>query len=111
MAMATQWFSVRTIVHRAAEREYEERITLWRRADADEAADAALAESAEYARDSGGTDCGLAQVYEVYQDVAGGLRAAADGCEIFSLTRRSDQAPGDYLDSFFDTGQEQQRAI
>ncbi|MBN2624074.1 MAG: hypothetical protein JXA83_11920 [Acidimicrobiales bacterium] len=105
------WFSVRTIVHKPAEGVFEERITLWRRADADRAADAALAESAEYAADVGGVDCGLAQVYEPYGDVVGGLRSPADGCEIFSLVRRSDQSPNDYLDSFFDTGLEQQNSI
>jgi hypothetical protein len=111
MAVTIQWFSVRTIVHRRAEGVFEERITLWRRGDADAAADAALAESAEYAADVSGDDCGLAQVYEPYGDAVGGLRAAADGCEIFSLVRRSDLTPGAYLDAFFDTGREQQHSI
>jgi hypothetical protein len=111
MAGPMHWFSVRTVVHRRSEGAYEERITLWRRADADRAADAALAESAEYAADIGGSDCGLAQVYEPYGDVVGGLRSPADGCEIFSLVRRSSQSPADYLDSFFDTGREVQNAI
>lgn len=110
MADAT-WFSVRTIVHRPAESLFEERITLWRRSDADAAADAALVESAEYAKDVHGEDCGLAQVYEPYGDVVGGLRAPADGCEIFSLARQSDLSPSKYLDSFFDTGREQQLSI
>jgi hypothetical protein len=111
MPATTQWFSVRTIVHRPDDRVFEERITLWRRVDADEAAEAALAESAEYAADVGGEDCGLAQVYEPESDLTGGLRAPADGCEIFSLTRESDLSPGDYLDTFFDTGREQQQLI
>jgi len=111
MAAPTKWFSVRTIVHRGREGVYEERITLWRRADADDAADAALIESAEYAADIGGTDCGLAQVYEPYGDAVGGLRAPADGCEVFSLVRQSDLTPGSYLDAFFDTGREQQNSI
>jgi hypothetical protein len=111
MPATTQWFSVRTIVHRSQEGVYEERITLWRRVDADEAAEAALTESAEYAADVGGTDCGLAQVFEPDDDLSGGLRSPADGCEIFSLTRASDLPPGDYLDTFFDTGREQQQLI
>jgi hypothetical protein len=111
MAATTQWFSVRTIVHRPDEAVYEERITLWRRADTDEAAEAALAESAEYAVDVGGEDCGLAQVYEPEHDLSGGLRAPADGCEIFSLARASELSPADYLDTFFDTGREQQELI
>jgi hypothetical protein len=40
-----------------------------------------------------------------------GLRAAAEGCEIFSLVRQSDLEPGPYLDTFFDTGREQQQMI
>ena len=106
-----QWFTVRTVVHRADERVYQERITLWRRSDPDEAAEAALAESTEYAADEGAVDCGLAQVYEPYGDDVAGLRAAADGCEIFSLVRQSDLDPGAYLDTFFDTGREQQQLI
>lgn len=111
MAASTKWFSVRTIVHRRKEAVFEERITLWRRADADDAADAALRESSEFAAEVDGEDCGLAQVYEPYGDAVGGLRAAADGCEIFSLVRQSDLSPGEYLDSFFDTGREQQHSI
>lgn len=106
-----QWYTVRTVVHRADERVYQERITLWRRADADDAAEAALAESAEYASDEGAIDCGLAQVYEPYGDDVAGLRSAAEGCEIFSLVRQSDLDPGAYLDTFFDTGKEQQQLI
>lgn len=111
MAPPTKWFSVRTIVHRQREGVYEERITLWNRTDADAAADAALAESAVYADEHGGRDCGLAQVYEPYGDAVGGLRAPADGCEIFTLVRQSALAPAGYLDAFFDTGSEQQHSI
>ena len=109
--MAMNWYTVRTIIHRMDERVFQERITLWRRADADDAAEAALAESAEYAADVGGIDCGLAQVFEPYGDDVAGLRAAAEGCEIFSLVRQSDLDPGGYLDTFFDTGREQQHVI
>ena len=59
----------------------------------------------------GGIDCGLAQVFEPYGDDVAGLRAAAEGCEIFSLVRQSDLTPGGYLDTFFDTGREQQHVI
>jgi hypothetical protein len=111
MATTTRWYTVRTVVHRRSENVYEERITLWRADDADEAAESALAESAEYAADVGGDDCGLAQVYEPDDGVTGGLRAAADGCEIFFLARASDLPPGDYLDTFFDTGKEEQQLI
>ena len=111
MADPMHWFSVRTVVFRPREGLYEERITLWRRTDTDEAADAALSESAEYAADVGGQDCGLAQVYEPYGDTVAGLRAAADGSEVFVLVRQSDLPPGDYLDAFFDTGREQQHSI
>lgn len=105
------WYTVRTVVHRRDEQVYQERITLWRRADADAAAEAALAESAEYAADEGAEDCGLAQVFEPYGDDVAGLRSAAEGCEIFSLVRQSELEPGPYLDTFFDTGREQQHVI
>lgn len=110
-AMATNWYTVRTVVHRQDEGVFEERITLWRRSDPDEAAEAALAESAEFATDVGGVDCGLAQVYEPHGDDVGGLRSAAEGCEIFSLVRQSELDPSGYLDTFFDTGREQQHVI
>ena len=97
--MAMNWYTVRTIIHRMDERVFQERITLWRRADADDAAEV------------GGIDCGLAQVFEPYGDDVAGLRAAAEGCEIFSLVRQSDLDPGGYLDTFFDTGREQQHVI
>ena len=106
-----QWFTVRTVVHRRDERVYQERITLWRRATAADAAEAALVERSEYAADEGAVDCGLAQVFEPYGDDVAGLRAAAEGCEIFSLVRQSDLEPGPYLDTFFDTGREQQQMI
>ena len=105
------WYTVRTVVHRRDEQVYQERITLWRRPDADAAAEAALAESAEYAADEGAEDCGLAQVFEPYGDDVAGLRSAAEGCEIFSLVRQSELEPGLYLDTFFDTGREQQHVI
>jgi hypothetical protein len=111
MADPMRWFSVRTVVARPLEGVYEERITLWWRADADAAADAALAASAEYAADQEGSDCGLAQVYEIYGDMVGGLRAPADGSEIYALVRQSDLPPNEYLDAFFDTGREQQHSI
>ena len=37
-------------------------------------------------------------------------RGPAHGAEVFSLMRDSDQAPADYLSSFFDTGREHQGA-
>jgi hypothetical protein len=104
--MATNWYTVRTVVHRADASTYEERITLWRRDTADEAADAALAESAEHAADVGGVDCGLAQVFEPRVEDIAGLRSAASGCEIFALARDSHLDRDKYLDTFFDTGHE-----
>jgi hypothetical protein len=107
MASTPRWYSVRTVTHRRDENVYEERITLWYTDHADEAAESALAESAAHAADVGGDDCGLAQVYEPDVGMTGGLRAAADGCEIFSLARVSVLPPGEYLDTFYDTGQEE----
>ena len=46
---------------------------------------------------------GLAQAYELYDDIA------TEGTEAFSLLRESDLEPDDYLSAFFDTGNERTR--
>lgn len=81
---------------------YEERITLWRAASADEAIARAEEEAEEYAAGIEETPVvylGLAQCFHLFDD-------PGDGAEIFSLMRDSDLDHDDYIDSFFDTGSE-----
>lgn len=81
---------------------HEERVTLWRAKDFAEAIERAEAEAREYAEDLDGKYIGLAQAFRLAVETVG------HGDEIFSLMRRSDLAPSDYLNRFFSTGQEHQ---
>ena len=74
------------------------------------AADSALAiaraedEAARYAADVDAEYLGLAQAFALVDD-------PGDGAEVFSLMRESDlppPPPDEYLDAFFDTGDERQ---
>jgi hypothetical protein len=94
------WFGVRCIIQ-LADGAYEERVTLWRAPDSDEALARAEAEATAYAADNDGRYLGLAQGFELFDE-------PGDGAEVFSLTRVSALEPDDYLDAFFDTGDEQQ---
>jgi hypothetical protein len=94
------WFGVRCIIQ-LADGAYEERVTLWRAPDSDEALARAEAEATDYAADNDGRYLGLAQGFELFDE-------PGDGAEVFSLTRVSGLEPDDYLDAFFDTGDEQQ---
>jgi hypothetical protein len=105
-ADAGAWFSVRCVFQSNDEPPfvYEERITLWRASSADEAITLAEAEAVEYAGDVDSRYVGLAQSYELVDQVG-------QGAEVFSLMRVSELRPGNYLDSFFDTGSERQQTI
>jgi hypothetical protein len=86
---------------------YEERITLWLAASAEEAIERAEVEALEYAgsiEESPGTYLGIAQSYRL-------VDAPADGAEVFSLMRSSTLEPGEYVDAFFDTGTERQETV
>jgi hypothetical protein len=85
---------------------YEERITLWRAQGFDEAIERAEAEAREYAEVLDASYTGLAQAFHLAVEGAVG-----DGDEIFSLMRRNELAPRDYLNRFFSTGQEHQRHV
>ncbi len=103
------WFAVRCIFSvgwppEAAGKAYEERITLWRARSLDEAIARAEEEAQEYAsaiEDAPSTYLRLAQGYQLVDE-------PADGAEAFSLIRSSDLPPDEYLDRFFDTGEERQ---
>ncbi|WP_433797137.1 hypothetical protein [Actinoplanes sp. CA-252034] len=77
---------------------YEERVTLWQAPDFETAIALAETEAEEYAGDLC-TFTGLVQAFHLY-DVPG------HGAEVFSLMRASALPAGDYLDRFFDTGDE-----
>ncbi len=99
-----EWFGVRCVFRwkHAGEEPYEERITLWRAADLDEALALAEADAHEYADRAGIDYLGLAQGY------ASGERELTPGSEVFSLLRDSALAPDEYLDRHFCTGGEHQ---
>jgi hypothetical protein len=83
---------------------YEERVTLFRAADSNEAIRSAEAEIAVYVAD-GGVALPFFQSFELYDDVA----FSGNSVEVFSLIRDSSLAPTKYIDAFFDTGTEHQK--
>ncbi len=94
-----EWFAVRHVI--ANEAAFEERITLWRTASAEDAIARAEREAAEYTNTVGGRALDLFQSYWLPEE-------PADGAEVFSLIRDSELAPDAYLNTFFDTGAEYQ---
>lgn len=107
MSLDSEWYAVRCVFRAVVDvgvTTYEERITLWQAASTAEAIERAEAEAAEYAEAVEDTEIeytGLAQCFHLFDE-------PADGAEIFSLMRDSSLAPEDYLDTFFDTGDEHQ---
>jgi hypothetical protein len=101
-----KWFSVRSVYRHpglAEGREvYEERVVLFKADDFDAAIAMAESEAADYVEDSDNEVLPLFQAHWLFDD-------PADGIEIFSLMRVSDLEPDEYLDHFFDTGQERQQ--
>ena len=82
-------------------RVYEERIILVKATSVDEAISQAEQEAQNYAQDSGGcTYTGFIDVFHIFSEQIG------DSTEIYSLMRRSDLNVKDYLDHFYDTGEE-----
>ncbi len=103
------WFAVRCIFACGwppdLPQRYEERVTLWQAATFDEAIEKAEAEALEYAGaidEAPGTYLGVAQAYK-FDGPPG------EGVEVFSLVRGSDLPPDEYVNAFFDTGDEFQR--
>lgn len=112
MELALDWFSVRcvfavpTAAPASGEGEamtYEERVTLWRASGFDAAIALAEQEAHDYADDVEALYLGLAQAYRLAEP-------PGHGTEVFSLMRDSDLDTEDYLDAFFDTGEERQGA-
>jgi hypothetical protein len=84
---------------------YEERITLWRASEIDEAIGFAESEASTYASEPGSEYLGYCQAYALFDEVQ------ANGVEVFSLLRDSDLEPTQYLDTFFDAGSEREYAV
>ena len=106
--MAVEWYAVRCVFRSAwmesseglppDEHLYEERVTLWQASSPEEAIALAEAEAAEFADDDD-EYLGLAQPFKLFDDLV-------NGAEVFSLMRSSRLEPDEYLDTFFDTGDE-----
>jgi hypothetical protein len=97
------WISVRCIFKATDPSAYEERITLWLADSTQSAIRMAEVEAAQYADQVGFEYVGLAQAYDLKSELVG------SASEVFSLIRKSDLSPPDYIDQFFDTGEEFQQ--
>jgi hypothetical protein len=96
------WFGIRFIFE-ADKEVYEERITVWEADSFVQALARGEADALEYADQISGKYLGLAQAFMMPD-------GCADGNEVFSLIRQSRLKPEAYVDHFFDTGGELQRA-
>ena len=79
-------------------RVYEERITLWQAETFEEAIELAEAEVATYLMDRA-SFAGLSQAFKLFHP-------PGHGVEVYSLLRGSDLDADDYIEAFFDTGNE-----
>ncbi len=102
--MAEDWYGVRTVYRHEALEVYEERVTIWRADSVGAAIALAEDEAAEYSSILDITCLDLVQAYRLADDVG-------SGAEVFSLMRESDLDAERYLDAFFDTGTERNRAV
>jgi hypothetical protein len=105
------WVAVRCVFRTVVDndRVYEERITIWRAEDIDAALDLAEADARDYAQTLSVSPgwpteyTGLAQAYLMTE-------GPKHGGEVFSLMRTSTLDSREYLDRFFDDGNERQRS-
>lgn len=102
-------YTVRTVIQWAARSDqrrkylYEERITAWNAGSPELAIQEAEKEAREHAGE-GDQVLDLFQAFWLFEEAA----MIPQGIEVFSLLRESDLEPSDYLDAFFDTGDERQ---
>ncbi len=96
------WFSVRCHFQLSANT-YEERITIWRSVEFEDALESAEAEARRYAADRGGRYLEACDGYRMTEPELMG----DSGQPIYSLVRTSTLAPAAYLRQFFFTGAEQ----
>lgn len=102
IAVDREWYCVRCLIHDELNGWYEERVTLWDAASADEAIDRALGNAREYASNLNVSVVDFAQAYRLPALPSGA------GDEVFSLIRRCELVADDYVAQFFDTGRELQ---
>ena len=100
----SSWYGVRCFFQRE-DGFYEERITVWRADSFDEAVVKGEEEARSYAETVELVYLKLAQAYLIGKDVL------SEGSEVFSLIRKSALPANDYLNHFFDTGEELQGTI
>jgi hypothetical protein len=82
---------------------YQERITVWKAEDADEAIDKAIEAAEAYADENDFTYTGLAQSFGMFTVID------VSGIEVFSLLRESNLEFELYLETFFSNGDERQK--
>jgi hypothetical protein len=99
---AAGWFGVRCLFQGRQQASYEERITVWKADSYDAAIRKAEFEAADYAETNELIYLGLAQGFWIFGN------HITEGTEVFSLVRMSDLKTDDYLDTFYDSGQERQ---
>jgi hypothetical protein len=97
------WYGVRCVFRLSRPPTYEERITLWEAGSLDDAIAMAEHEALTYA------DRLKAEYLEIAQAYWIGDGPPGPGTQVFSLMRDSDLDSDDYLDTFYDTGQERQQ--
>ncbi len=103
------WFSVRCAFAFEVDDQttYEERITIWRAQSFDKAIEMAELEAADYAKVVDARYIGLAQAFHLGVED----RPLCSGDEVFSLMRDSRLGPNDYIERYFDTGEERQGSV
>lgn len=102
----TLWYGARTIyefVDKAGPDShiYEERVTLIKAISFEEAIEKAELEASEYASEESGTKyLGFVSLFKISDE------KVTENTEVFSLLRKSELNPKEYIDRFFDTGHE-----
>ena len=105
-------YSVRSVLlwntpGRETKNVYEERVTMWNAESLDKAIELAESETKKYANNKGFEELGFYQGFSIFDKP----ETIPQGLEVFSLLRDSDLPIDDYLDQFFDTGNEHQANI
>lgn len=115
------WFSVRHVIHAGradagATFSYEERVTVWEAGSFEDAHALARTEAQEAATYlDNAVVLNLFQIFRLFEDPLYGEHTARNGpetfsathgAEVFSFIRESQLGPNEYLERFFDTGDE-----